>query len=466
MRKYGTDDAIAAVATALSPAALGIVRTSGTDCIKLAAHIFSKKEALLAAPPNSMLHGWAVDPVSKKKIDEVTVCVFKAPKSFTGEDSVEFICHGGPAVVLTVYRLLIGSGFRAAEGGEFTFRSFINGKTDLTRAEAVREIIEAGTGSAAELAAGRLSGGLFSEIRTIKEELLTLIASIDVQIEYPEDEETTENAFSPEALKTVCGRLQTLCASWAAERIFKEGCTVVLAGRTNAGKSSLFNALLKEDRAIVSDIHGTTRDWLEAPLDFGGIPVRLYDTAGIRYTGDKIEAIGVERSLKLSGEADMVLYLIDSAETAKNGKLCADDIRLIRGFSAPIITVFTKSDLPVEKSRLLNIAKAADLKETVLLSAKTADGIKDLTETARKILLKNTKTGTGGAALGNERQKDAAFRALQAVKRTEENAAAGFPLDLLIEDLEEALSCLGEITGDVTSDDILEKVFSGFCVGK
>ena len=286
--KYALDDPIAAIATALSPAALGIVRTSGKGAIDLASAIFSKPKKLKEAQGNTILHGWVLDPESKKEVDEVTVCVYREPKSFTGEDSVEFICHGGTAVVLKIYRLLIENGFRAAEGGEFTFRAFANGKADLTRAEAVNEIINSKTDINIELAAGRLSGNLFSGIEEIKHELTAVIAAADVEIEYPEDEETSQGAFSPDLILRIIEPLKDLADSWAAEKIFIQGAKVVLAGKTNAGKSSLFNALLKEDRAIVSDIHGTTRDWLEASLNFNGIPVSLYDTAGIRYTQDSI----------------------------------------------------------------------------------------------------------------------------------------------------------------------------------
>lgn len=208
--------------------------------------------------------------------------------------------------MLKIYRLLIENGFRAAEGGEFTFRAFANGKADLTRAEAVNEIINSKTDINIELAAGRLSGNLFSGIEEIKHELTAVIAAADVEIEYPEDEETSQGAFSPDLILRIIEPLKDLADSWAAEKIFIQGAKVVLAGKTNAGKSSLFNALLKEDRAIVSDIHGTTRDWLEASLNFNGIPVSLYDTAGIRYTQDSIEAIGVERSLEMSRNADLI----------------------------------------------------------------------------------------------------------------------------------------------------------------
>ncbi|WP_024466566.1 tRNA uridine-5-carboxymethylaminomethyl(34) synthesis GTPase MnmE [Treponema pedis] len=466
--KYGLDDAIAAIATALSPAALGIVRTSGANCIELSASIFSKPGTLLKAAGNSVLHGWVINPKTKIKIDEVTVCVYRAPKSFTGEDSVEFICHGGTAVVLSIYRLLLQNGFRAAEGGEFTFRAFANGKTDLTRAEAVNEIINSKTDTAVELAAGRLSGSVFSEIKRIKESLLKVIAAADVEIEYPEDEETVEGVFSSDLILQVLNPLQILYDSWASEKIFIDGARVVLAGKTNAGKSSLFNVLLKEDRAIVSDIHGTTRDWLEAGLNFNGIPVNLYDTAGFRYTQDKIEAIGVERSLKISREADLVLYLLDSAEAVKDSKLNDDDLNFIKNSPVPIITVITKTDLldSGKEKLIIKILKDENILNYIFISAKNYKGIKELSAAAYGLLASSSNSLSKGASLGSERQKEAVSNALQFLNSAYENAAAGFPLDLITEDLEEALRFLGEVTGEVNSEDILDKVFSGFCVGK
>ena len=468
--KYALDDPIAAIATALSPAALGIVRTSGKGAIDLASAIFSKPEKLKEAQGNTILHGWVLDPESKKEVDEVTVCVYREPKSFTGEDSVEFICHGGTAVVLKIYRLLIENGFRAAEGGEFTFRAFANGKADLTRAEAVNEIINSKTDINIELAAGRLSGNLFSGIEEIKQSLTAVIAAADVEIEYPEDEETSQGAFSPDLILRIIEPLKDLADSWAAEKIFIQGAKVVLAGKTNAGKSSLFNALLKEDRAIVSDIHGTTRDWLEASLNFNGIPVSLYDTAGIRYTQDSIEAIGVERSLEMSRNADLILYLCDPKDILSAGSLNKDDSEFIKNAKAPVITVITKEDLldAESKEKIKEILKAEKIKEPIIISSKASNGIKALSEKAYSVLAKNT--GSSGlsktASLGSERQRDAVQKALDVLKTAYQNSLEGFPLDLIVEDLEEALSFLGEITGEVRSDDILDKVFSGFCVGK
>ncbi len=467
---YALEDPIVAIATALNTSALGIIRTSGKGCIELASKIFSSPKRLQKAEGNTIVHGWIIDPKTNKKIDEVVACVYRTPKSFTGEDSVEFICHGGVAIVLAIYRLLIENGFRTAEGGEFSFRAFANGKNDLSQSEAIKEIIDSKTDTAAELAVGRLSGSVFNEINRIKDIILNAIAAIDVQIEYPEDEETNQGSFSNELILKALEPLQVLRDSWASEKIFIQGAKLVLAGQTNAGKSSLFNALLKEDRAIVSDIHGTTRDYLEAQLSFNGIPVSLYDTAGIRSTKDSIEEIGVKRSIQMSKEADLVFYLLDSVEIVKNKALNKKDRELINEIKTTYIIVCTKHDLlkDEEKKELQNILEETKIKDSILVSSKSAFGIKDLSLKAYDKLTENTGTRKteNGVALGSERQKDGCTKAITALNNAMQNAEAGFPLDMLVEDLEEAVMHLGEITGEVKSDDILEKLFSGFCVGK
>ncbi len=475
---YNLDDPIVAIATALAPAALGIIRASGKDCIELVSKIFWPPDKLKEAKGNTIVYGWIVNPKTDKKIDEVLACVYREPKSFTGEDSIEIICHGGLAIILSIYRLFVENGFRPAEGGEFSFRAFANGKNDLTKSEAIKEIIDSKTDTASELAMGRLSGNLFNEIKRIKELLITTIAAIDVQIEYPEDEETTDGAFSKELILKVIEPLQILRDSWAAEKIFIQGAKVVLAGKTNAGKSSLFNALLKEDRAIVSDIHGTTRDWIEARLNFNGIPVSLYDTAGIRVTTDTIEAIGVERTKQISKDADLVLYLLDSIQILKEKKLDIEDLEFIENTKQDIIIIATKKDrLTIEEKKTLSSILNKELsKEWILISSKSAEGIKELSDYAYTKLTKNEKDSLAKktvssamsmqSALGSERQRDLCTKAIQALNSAMQNAQEGFPLDMLTEDLEEALSYLGEITGEVNSDDILDKVFSGFCVGK
>lgn len=479
--EYDLDEPIVAIATALVPSALGIVRTSGNGAIELVARAFSRPEALRSAGGGTLVHGWVLAPAKdvagkkldtaeREKIDEVVLAVYRAPKSFTGEDAVEITGHGGPATVLAVYRALVAAGFRPAERGEFSLRAFANGKADLTKTEAIREIIDAKTDEARGHAADRLAGSLSAEIGEIKSMVTRVLAAIGVEIEYPEDEETTHGAFDSSLVKEASERLRVLESAWAAEKMYQDGARVVLAGKTNAGKSSLFNALLKEDRAIVSDVHGTTRDWLESTADFAGIPVRVFDTAGLRETTDLIEAEGVDRSRSLAGNADLVLYLVDAT-----AGLSADDSEFLErahGEKARAILVWNKADKPGALPVPANFPArdGAVAYSAIPCSAKTGAGIEALVAEAARLLmgekgetgLRNVRSG----APGSERQKIAIETANSFLAHALEAAAQGFPMDAIEQDLEEALSALGEITGEVTSSDILDAIFSGFCVGK
>jgi tRNA modification GTPase len=471
--EYALADPIAAIATALAPAALGIVRCSGAGCVGLLAPLFSRPDALRGAAGNTVSHGWLHD-AAARPVDEVMIAVYRAPKSFTGEESAEIVCHGGTATVLAVYRLLVASGFRAAERGEFSFRSFANGKADLSRAEAVREIIGAETDAARARAANRLAGSLSAEIDAIKKTILGALAAIEVEIEYPEDEETTAGAFDSAAVRSAAERLRGLESTWAAEQLYQNGASIVLAGRTNAGKSSLFNAFLKEDRAIVSAEHGTTRDWLESRADFDGIPVRIFDTAGLRMTADAIEAEGVRRSRALASEADLVLYLVD----AREGLADEDRDFLRKGRASPVILVWNKADrgdakaMPGASDAACRAASGAangvvGARATLAVSAKRGTGIAELVRESARLLAEARGGATERAcALGTERQKEAVRAALGFLSHALEAAGEGFPMDAVAQDLEDAISSLGEITGEVTSADILDAVFSGFCVGK
>ena len=478
--QYTPEESISSIATALAPAALGIVRTSGKDCIQLLSKVFSRPKALLQAQGNTLVYGWIKD--GDSRIDEVMLAVYKAPKSFTGEDMVEIFCHGGPAVVTAIQNLMLKSGFRAANRGEYTFRAFINGKTDLTKAEAVKEIIDSHTDASRSHAVGRLAGSLFEEIDSIKKLIIDTLAAIEVEIEYPEDEETIADSFDKTDLETAQKRLKSLVDSWKSEKLYQDGARVVLAGRTNAGKSSLFNAILKEERAIVSDIEGTTRDWLESWASINGIPVRLFDTAGLRQTEDVIEARGVELTKNLATDADVVLYLIDSTVGPND-----DDKTFIQNCTEPLIVVYNKADknqgggsLPLApKSSPENLAPVFSAtpsesmslsgltrQSPIYISAKTGSGLKDLFAQITKILTAGLSTEREQAGLGSARQKTAVQEALECVEHALESAQDNYTLDAVVQDLEDSLDALGEVTGDVTPDDVLGSIFANFCVGK
>ena len=494
MKTYVPNEPIAAIATALGPSALAVVRTSGAGCIDSVSRVFSRPKALLNSAGGTLIHGWICGGEKKtEKIDEVMLGVYRAPKSFTGEDMVEIFCHGGTAPVSAVYRLLLQNGFKAAQAGEFTFRAFVNGKTDLTRAEAVREIIDSKTDESRSRACGRLAGSLYDELDNIKHLILSSLAALEADIEYPEDENAVAGVFNFEDLIFARDKLTVLISSWKSEKLYQDGVRMVLCGRTNAGKSSLFNALLKEDRAIVSDIHGTTRDWLESWISFAGIPVRLFDTAGLRRTDDIVEQAGVERTLDLTDEADLLLYLIDASEGGtEEDSLMIERLQKKR---KPLVIVWNKTDkapagcqtgstlqtAPAAESfsRSAELTKKSYALPCVYISAKTGSGLADLTETVKNLLLSaagGTELGSAGNALagserlqagfGSLRQKKAADEALDSLNHAIAVPSLGLTLDAAVQDMEDALSFLGEITGEVGADDILENIFSRFCVGK
>lgn len=457
-KSYTPEEPIAAIATALAPSALALIRISGKNCIELLSKIFSRPKTLTQAEGNTIVYGWIVDSVNpdqKQKIDEVLVSVFRTPKSYTGEEMAEISCHGGISPVTAIFNLLLKNGFRTALPGEFTFRAFINGKTDLTKSEAVKEIIDSKTDASRSLAAGRLSGNLYNEIQSIKEKIISTIASIEVELEYPEDEENFSDSFDSTLLLQAKNSLTELSKSWQSQKLYQDGARIILCGKTNAGKSSLFNALLKEERAIVSDIEGTTRDWIESWVSFDGIPARLFDTAGLRITDDVIEQRGVEMTKDLTQDADIIIYLVDS--TKEESK---DDIDFINSFNGkiPVIKVLNKIDVLQNNSKLDE--------NSVKISAKTGLGISDLIKTVKGALVQSTKSDRTQAGLGSERQKQAVDEALDSVNHALEVSKGGFSMDAVVQDLEDALSFLSEITGETTPEDILGNIFANFCVGK
>jgi len=471
---YGDNSPIAAFATAVGNSALTLIRCSGKNSIDLISPLFAPQK-IKDAQGNTVLHGWIV--LDNEKIDEVLVSVFRAPKSYTGEDSLDICCHGGPAAGRAVMAALKSAGFRNALPGEFTFRAFMNGKLDLTKAESVMELVSVKTETGRRRAVTRLSGSLETEINEIKKTLVELLAGAEIYLDYSEDEisadadEAEGKLPNQETAFAALARLQKLAASWQIERIYQEGLTVVIAGRPNSGKSSLFNALLKEDRSIVTEVPGTTRDWIEAWVSVEDIPVRLIDTAGLREAADSVEKLGVQRSRELLKEAELVLYLIDGAQgvTKEDRDFCAEYKAAEYGAEneerkhKPLLLLWNKCDLAPLPEDFQFAANSV-----ISVSAKTGEGLDGLYAALASAIHGQTALMEHdlSAAIGTQRQKklvDASAAALEealALARREE------PLDLIAPLLREAVNALGEITGEVSTADILEEMFKRFCVGK
>lgn len=531
---------IAALATAPGSAALAIVRTTGPGSIDLLSRVFSRPKALREAPGNTIVYGWIVKeegwgeafphvlpasgsaspfsggqapedikdtPISsggtecyaksgiesgvatntlpgvaaRTRIDEVLVNVYRAPRSYTGEDGADIICHGGSAAPKAVLDTLFHAGFREALRGEFTFRAFTNGKLSLSKAESVLEMIEARTDKARENAAARLSGTLETEIDAVKQNLVIALAALELALDYSELDgiEDAPDGLPERALITdALARLETLAAAYRSQRLYNEGALVVIAGKPNAGKSSIFNLLLKEERAIVTPIPGTTRDYIEATLDIGGIPVRLIDTAGLRDETSEIEAEGIRRSRALMDEADLILFVKEGAEDAPDPggqSPPVGDWPLQPGTgpsnrATPVITIWNKIDLA--ETRLFRGCRRADGVQALQLSAKTGEGLSELLQAVSETLLGGPSSERAGyePALGTNRQRVLVDRAMAAIKETLALADSppGTPpaLDMAAPALKDAVDTLGEITGEVTNDTILTTMFTRFCVGK
>ncbi|MDR2509505.1 MAG: tRNA uridine-5-carboxymethylaminomethyl(34) synthesis GTPase MnmE [Spirochaetaceae bacterium] len=454
--EYGDFSPVAAVATAAGPGALALVRVSGEGALELFQAAFSRPKALGRAPGNTVVYGWIVDPKTGVRIDEVLVSVYRAPRSFTGEDGADISCHGGGVTSRAVLEALLAAGFREALAGEFCFRAFINGKIDLTRAESVAEIIGARSERARGNAVLRLEGALEKRIRAVKDALTLALAELELNLDYSElDGVGEEGSGLParERLEAALSDLTSLLRGYMSEKLYREGVSVVLAGPANAGKSSLFNALLREERAIVTPAAGTTRDYLDGWIALDGVPVRLIDTAGLRDGDSEAERLGIERSRALIEEADAVLFLVDGA-AGRSGALerlpAVDENRLI--------LLWNKSDIagpPVDKRFLA-------------VSAVTGEGVEKLLARLKEVIERaGAKSAPdGGGGIGGDRQKRLVERAASSLENALALDGTGAPLDIIAPELRDAACALGEITGENACEDIVAAMFSRFCVGK
>jgi tRNA modification GTPase len=450
---YHTDDTIAALATPWGTSALALIRASGTGCIEQLSALFRPSGRLTAAAGNTTVHGVLFDPQTEEPLDEVIVLVFRAPKSYTGEDGFDITCHGSLPGVSVILEALRRVGFRDAEPGEFTFRAFLNRKMDLTRAEAVREIVDSKSKQAHIMALKRLSGSIEKRIERLRERLLSVSARIELILDYPDDELDEEPEVDAGPLKSVIDDLESLLATFRTGRLFQEGARVSISGRTNAGKSSLFNLFLREDRSIVSETHGTTRDYIESWISIRGIPVSLFDTAGLRTGLDPVEEEGIRRTGRIMDASDLVLYLVDASDGLND-----DDRKVLEDpkMAGRCIAVWNKIDAAATP------APAG----FVPLSVATGEGFTALEDAIVEHFLGDAAATGDAAVIDSQRQKQAIETALTALTHVEHGIATSTPLDAVATDLKDALDAFSELSGEITSAEVLETMFSQFCVGK
>jgi len=453
---------IAAVATGSSRSAIGIIRLSGPESISALSSLFTPARggSLSACPDRALIYGTLRDQ-NGSVIDHPLATISRSPHSYTGEDTAELHCHGSPVVLSTALEALFSLGVRPAAPGEFTQRAFLNGRMDLTQAEAVIDLIDADTAAAARQAASQLGGSLSRRITRIYSGLVDLMSHFHAVLDYPdEDIDPIEATDIAAALSDSRDNLAELLSSYDKGRFLTQGVPCAIVGRPNAGKSSLLNALLGYDRAIVTPIAGTTRDTIEERLRLGGVVLRLIDTAGLRDASDEVERLGVERSRAAVEKAELVLVVLDPHQG-----LNAEDEEAIRlGLTAPrCIIVSNKSDLPV--SHPIPYLSLPDHVSFVETSALTGEGM-DRLELAIENLFPAGEDFSSGELLTNARQAEAASRASAALERAANALTAGFTPDAVLTDVEEALAALGELTGRTVREDIVTRIFERFCVGK
>lgn len=464
---------ICAIATAPG-GAIGIIRVSGNDSIRIADRIFQPKgkdrSPLTERQAYTLTFGNITDAENGNEIvDEVLVSIFRAPHSYTGEDSVEISCHGSRYIMQRIMQLLISAGCRAAGPGEYTQRAFLNGKMDLSQAEAVADLIAADSTAAHRIAMNQMRGGFSSELDRLRSELLHLTSLMELELDFSDHEElefADRNELSTVAAK-ISDTIMQLSDSFKVGNAIKNGVPVAIVGETNAGKSTLLNLLLGEERAIVSDIHGTTRDTIEDTAEIGGISFRFIDTAGIRDTEDRIESIGIERTMKKISQADIILMVIDpTAPTDQYTDLAPKILPLCEGKT--VIVVVNKSDITAAASSSTIDSSSTynhlNIKQ-IHISAKTGDGTDEL----RSLLCScsGVDTAADGVIISNLRHLSALQSALADIHRVISGLASGLPSDLISQDLRSCLYHLGEITGgEIQTDEVLGNIFKHFCVGK
>lgn len=459
------NDTIVALATPSGSGAIAVIRLSGKEAIEIASSAFkSISGKRLKEQSTHTIHlGHIID--NNKTIDEVLVSVFKNPNSYTGEDVIEVSCHGSPYIQQEIIQLFLRQGCRMANAGEFTLRAFLNGKLDLSQAEAVADLISSDNEASHQIAMQQMRGGFSSEIAKLREELLNFASLIELELDFAEEDvEFADRTQFKELIERITFVLKRLIDSFAVGNVIKNGIPVAIVGEPNVGKSTLLNALLNEERAIVSEIAGTTRDTIEDEISIGGIGFRFIDTAGIRETKDVVESIGIKKTFEKIEQSQVTIYLFDASKAINTLEDVRIEIEKIRNKypQKPLLVIANKID-QLDDTQLSNINTT--IADVLLLSAKTGFGVEQLTNSLLNLIntgaLRNNET-----IVTNTRHYDALLKAFEEIQKVKYGLETGLSGDLLAIDIRQALYHFGEITGEITNDDLLGNIFANFCIGK
>lgn len=455
-------DTIAAIATPLGEAGLGVIRVSGDGAVEVLDRVFKGKKKLAETGTYQARYGYIADFKSGERIDEVICLLMRAPQSFTAEDVVEVGCHGGVVPLRRILHAILDAGARLAEPGEFSKRAFLNGRIDLTQAEAIIQIITSRTEQAMEVAVRQLEGGLSRQIGELRRKLIRILAHLEAALDFPEDE---IEGFSEDEIRLylneVIKGVKNLTKTAQSGKIYREGIRTIIVGRPNVGKSSLLNALLREERAIVTEIPGTTRDVIEEMINLQGVPLRLIDTAGIRETEDIVERLGVERSKELLNRADLVLLVLDVSE-----ELTAEDQRIIELIQGKkVIVVLNKTDIKasLNDSDLRMYFPEEQLIRTSLVEER---GVEELRDAILQLVFHGQVVSTDETIITNLRHLRSLQDAEESLEKSRESLEAGLPYDFITIDLKAGLEHLGMVTGETLTEDIIDQIFAEFCLGK
>lgn len=456
------NDTIAAISTPYGLGGIGIIRISGDNAFEIAAGIFEGKKAFDRIKSHTLTYGKILDPICRETIDEVLIAKMEKPHTFTREDVVEINCHGGTAVLRSILALVISKGARTAEPGEFTKRAFLNGRLDLSQAEAVIDLINSKTNEGTRAAAAQLEGRLSAGIRDARQSLIHLISHIEVTVDYPEhDIEEITGGQVYDGILLINKKLSKIIESFDRGRIIREGISVVIIGKPNAGKSSLFNELAGSSRAIVTDIPGTTRDIIEEYLNVRGIPVRVLDTAGMRHTSDPVERIGVEKADKALQEADLAIVVLDAA----TGIRVEDEEIFKKLADKKKVFIINKTDL-ADENIVAAIAGKLEGGSIIRTSLLGGGGTEELEAEIERLFIRGSINTNNEVLVTNARHKALLDKALASLEFAAGSFEKGIPLDMVTIDIKDAADYLGQITGESVSEDVVKEIFARFCIGK